>query len=182
MKLPPKVKEYWNIYQPKIKPYLDKVKGNKILILPVIIVFLVVFTIILSISQSVKQKKAGQNTIISPQETIVPVPTGPTIISRAGIFKSVKYGSRLEYFIVLKNGDALKLEIPGTIDAKTFYNKNVFVSGILNQDKSLFKVENITIYESGDESPEPLATPVPYPNTSPSPTPTDLPLSSPINE
>jgi len=182
MELPPKIKEYKDLVTPKLKIYLEEIKKRKILILPLLVVFLLVFTVFLSISQSEQQKNPSQSPNIHPEETIIPVPTGPSMISRAGTFKAVKYGSKTEYFIVLKNGDALKLEIPSTIDVLPFYDKKVFVSGILNSENSVFKVENITRYEVGNSSPEPDETPVPYPNTSPTPTPTDLPLSSPINE
>ena len=182
MELPPKIKEYRNLIVSKLPFYLAEIKKRKILLLPLAVVILLLFTVFLSISQSEKQKSASQNTIIDPQETIVPVPTGPSIISRAGTFKAVQVGSKTEYFIVLKNGDALKLEIPPSISVMTFYDKKVFVSGILNSESSLFKVENITRYETDSNDPEEDATPVPYPNNSPSPTPTDLPLSSPVNE
>jgi hypothetical protein len=180
MTLPPKVKEYWTLYEPKLRPFIDKIKNNKILVLPLIIVVLVIFTVFLSISQSEKQKRAQDTISVSPQETIAPLPTGPVNISRAGTLKAVKYGSSVQYFVVLKNGDALKLEIPGSINVLPFIDKSVLVSGILNEDKSTFKIDNITAYSPDGE--EDNKTPVPYPNTSPTPTPSPLPLSSPTGE
>lgn len=182
MELPLKIKEYKDVLKPKLMDYIEIIKKRKILILPLIIVFLLVFTVLLSMSQTEKQKNVQPNIVINPQETIVPVPTGSSIISRAGIFKAVKYGTSTEFFIVLRNGDALKLEIPNSINPLPYYNKNVFVSGILNEGNTIIKVENITEYEAESDNDEYFDTPVPYPNMSPLPTPSDLPLSSPISE
>ena len=155
--------------------------GVPLIALPVIVVALLSFTVGMSLVQSEKEKKTKESKPSPlPVETKEPIPTGSSVISRAGTFKAVQYGSKTQYFIVLKNGDALKLEIPEETDVAAFYDTKVFVSGILNPEGNILKVENVTQYNSGDELEEPSATPVPYPNTSPSPTPSDLPLSSPI--
>jgi hypothetical protein len=83
----------------------------------------------------------NQNT--APIPTITPIVPAPITISRAGILKVAKSQTQTSYILSLQNGDVLILEVPTTIDLTKYANKQILVTGLLNQTTYTLKVSDI---------------------------------------
>ena len=126
--------------------------GIPLIALPIVIITLLAFIIALSSSTSKKQSST-----IAPTST----PLALIELSKVGIFKVVKSDSRVDYFLVLDGGEAIKLKLPEGISLNEIINQKVIVVGKFDKEMNYLEVNNITLFEEPTPTPKPTIEPIP---------------------
>jgi len=78
--------------------------------------------------------------------TIAPI-SEAVVVTRSGLLKGVTQGDKLNYFLVLSGGEAVKLEVPESIELAKFENLKVLITGKYNESLNILKLEKISEFE-----------------------------------
>lgn len=106
------------------------------------------------------------------QENQIEKPADSYILSRAGTLRVVETDSEFLYFLILADGEAIRLIAPEAIDLSGFDDKRILASGSFNKSENTLTVENLADLEILPESKDPIPTspPMPSPTLAPSAT------------
>lgn len=121
---------------------------------------------------------------ILPKSTPVTTPNPWVPTSLFGTLSQLPSG---DYYLILQNGDVIKLKSPQNVNLKTFLGEKVLATGTFHQqlkEMQVIEATNLVLVGSTQPvptlSPQPTASPIPSTPT-PSPSETDTPTPEPIN-
>lgn len=139
--------------------------GIPLIALPIIIIALLTFILGMSKYQEKKsmESKPIEGGVFSP----IPQSSSKIIFSRVGSIKAVRNKEKFDYFIVLSQGEAIKLQFTDSFNPSNYVDKKVLVSGEFDKEINILKVESVS--DLSKVSPTPSPTIIPEVTLSPTP-------------